>query len=306
MGELLLAACAAIFAGSFIWCVISGKLAARAMVLKRLTPIKTMIRRENTPDQDDKRSFFERIIVPMLDHLIRSVATIIPLNEAARNRMNKQLMMAGSRFQAKDYAAITVISGVCLGLIVPLIAENLLGLQLGIAGMAFGVYLGVVVRRFSLASTIRVRKEAIECQLPNIIDLLSVSVTAGLGFEQALNYVTERCEGVLVDELKVVQQQILMGRSRREAMRGLADRCEVDEVATFVSSVLQAEEVGISMQNILNSQSQSVRQAHKQRVEEKAAKLPVKILIPIVFFIFPVIFIVLMGPAVLSAFNTMW
>lgn len=306
MGELLLAACAAIFAGSFIWCVISGKLAARAMVLKRLTPIKTMIRRENTPDQDDKRSFFERIIVPMLDHLIRSVATIIPLNEAARNRMNKQLMMAGSRFQAKDYAAITVISGVCLGLIVPLIAENLLGLRLGIAGMAFGVYLGVVVRRFSLASTIRVRKEAIECQLPNIIDLLSVSVTAGLGFEQALNYVTERCEGVLVDELKVVQQQILMGRSRREAMRGLADRCEVDEVATFVSSVLQAEEVGISMQNILNSQSQSVRQAHKQRVEEKAAKLPVKILIPIVFFIFPVIFIVLMGPAVLSAFNTMW
>lgn len=306
MGELLLAACAAIFAGSFIWCVISGKLAARAMVLKRLTPIKTMIRRENTPDQDDKLSFFERIIVPMLDHLIRSVATIIPLNEAARNRMNKQLMMAGSRFQAKDYAAITVISGVCLGLIVPLIAENLLGLRLGIAGMAFGVYLGVVVRRFSLASTIRVRKEAIECQLPNIIDLLSVSVTAGLGFEQALNYVTERCEGVLVDELKVVQQQILMGRSRREAMRGLADRCEVDEVATFVSSVLQAEEVGISMQNILNSQSQSVRQAHKQRVEEKAAKLPVKILIPIVFFIFPVIFIVLMGPAVLSAFNTMW
>ena len=262
------------------------------------------MKKENPLNQNKRQSFFVRVMVPFMDRIIQQIAIVIPLNNAARERLNKQLMMAGSRFQAKEYTAMTLITVVALALSMPVIINFLnISLPYGLA-MILGAYTGYALRRFSLAGTISKRKAAIESELPNLIDLLSVSVTSGLGFEQALAYVTERCQGVLVDEFKLLQQQLMMGRAKREAMNGLAERCEVNEVATFVSSVLQAEEVGISMQNILNSQADSIRQSHKQKIEEKAAKIPVKILLPIVMFIFPVIFIVLLGPAIISVMET--
>lgn len=302
MEQWMLAICAAVFAGSTVASLLGGKLLVKSITGQRLGQVRVMLRRNVTDEQKMKEPFFERIIVPLLDVLIQRVAVVIPLNENARERLDKQLLMAGSRVRAREYTAITVIVIVGMMIAGPWVVNTLMGITLPLfSGMAVFAFAGFVIRRYSLTSAITERKKAIEGQLPNVIDLLSVSVTAGLGFEQALGYVTERCEGVLVDEFKLLQQQLLMGRSKKEAMRGLAERCEIDEVSTFVSSVLQAEEVGISMQNILNSQSNSIRQSHKQKVEEKAAKLPVKILLPIIIFIFPVIFIVLLGPAGITA-----
>lgn len=306
MEQWMLAICAAVFTGSTVASLMGGKLLVKSVTGQRIRQVRGMLRRNVSDEQKMKEPFFERIIVPLLDVMIHRVAIIIPLNENARERLDKQLLMAGSRVRAKEYTAMTMIMIVCMIIAGPQIVNALTGKSLPVVGgMALFAFAGFVMRRFSLTSTITKRKMAMEGQLPNVIDLLSVSVTAGLGFEQALSYVTERCEGVLVDEFRLLQQQLLMGRSKKEAMRGLAERCDIDEVATFVSSVLQAEEVGISMQNILNSQSDAIRQGHKQKVEEKAAKLPVKILLPIVLFVFPVIFIVLMGPAVITLMQTL-
>lgn len=302
MEQWMLAICAAVFAGSTVASLLGGKLLVKSITAQRLGQVRVMLRRNVSDEQKMKEPFFDRIIVPLLDVLIQRVAVVIPLNDNARERLDKQLLMAGSQIRAREYTAITVLVIVGMMIAGPWVMSTLLGIQLSVlSGMAIFAFAGFVIRRYSLAGAITRRKKAVEGQLPNVIDLLSVSVTAGLGFDQALGYVTERCEGVLVDEFKLLQQQLLMGRSKKEAMRSLAERCEIDEVSTFVSSVLQAEEVGISMQNILNSQSNSIRQSHKQKVEEKAAKLPVKILLPIIAFIFPVIFIVLLGPAVITS-----
>lgn len=306
MGQWVLATCAAVFVGSAVASLMGGKLLVKSITHRRLVQVRVMLRRNVSDQQQMKEPFFERIIIPLLDSLIKRVAIVVPLNQSAHERLDKQLMMAGSRMRAREYTAITVIVIVCMMMIGPWVLNTLMRKSLPVfIGMVCGAYTGFTIRRFNLTSAITKRKKAIEEALPDVIDLLAVSVTAGLGFEQALGYVTERCEGVLVDEFKQLQQQLLMGRAKKEAMRDLAERCDIDEVTTFVSSVLQAEEVGISMQNILNSQSESIRQSHKQKVEEKAAKLPVKILLPTVFFIFPVIFIVLLGPAAITTLQTL-
>lgn len=297
MKQLLLSAFAAIIVGFSINFVIGGGFDRISIMRRRLKYIHLMYYRDGSFRTEEKKTFSERILYPLLTLMVQRIAVALPINAEERERLDKQLMMAGSQLKAKEYVAVTMITVLAMTIGGYFFSSVILH-RPPLLGALLGAYTGYTIRRFSLTSRITKRKEAIEDQLPNIIDLLSVSVTAGLAFEQALNYVTERCEGVFVDELRLVQQQLLLGRARKEAMKGLSERCNVDEVTTFVASVLQAEEVGISMQSILNSQSASIRQSHKQKVEEKAGKLPVKILLPIILFIFPVIFIVLLGPAV--------
>lgn len=306
MEQWLLAICAAAFVSSLVYCLLNSRLGERAVAAQRLRRVREMYHREDENRHlDEKKNFTERMLIPVSQEIIQRVAVVLPLNDQARKRLEKQLVMAGSRMRAREYAAATIIIIVCMAFlgyyVAPLLGDKLPPLL----GMVLGAYGAYTIRRFSLNRAISTRKEKIEDQLPNIIDLLSVSVTAGLGFEQALGYVAERCEGEFVDEIRLLQQQLSMGRARKEAMKALAERCEIDEVSTFVSSVLQADAVGISMQTILNSQAAAIRKAHKQKVEEKAAKLPIKILLPIILFIFPVLFIILLGPAVPSLLDAL-
>ena len=306
MVHLLLPICASIFSASAVAILLESRMGSSAVLKQRLSHVKGMYRRERKQLSNDKQSFSERIVKPISDEIVQRIAIALPLNADSRERLDKQLSMAGSSMKANEFAAITLLTVICMAVLAPLSAIFLFEIRdYTILFSLGGAYIGYFLRRYSLTSAFNKRRQMVESQLPNIIDLLSVSVTAGLGFEQALAYVTERCEGAFVDELKTMQQQLLMGRSRRDAMRALSERCCVDEVATFVSSVLQADEVGISMQSILNSQAASIRMAHKQKIEEKAAKLPVKILLPIVGLIFPVIFIVLMGPVVPSLMDSL-
>lgn len=304
MQEIMLALCMAVFVGSMTMCLLQGKTAERFIFRQRLMQINLYTKKED--GNENRQEFFSRMIVSISDGIIKRVAFLLPINARMEENLQKQLVLAGSHFKPKEYAAITFITIVCCGILGPYVVSSFFPIQMPtILAVFLGVYTGIVCRRFAITSAITKRKQAIEGDLPNVIDLLSVSTTAGLGFDQALVYVTERCTGIFVDELRMAQQQLMMGKSKRDALEGMVDRCKVDEVATFVSAVLQAEEVGISMQNILNSQSQAIRQAHRQKVEEKAAKLPVKILLPIVLFIFPVLFIVLMGPVVPSLMEMM-
>jgi len=151
-----------------------------------------------------------------------------------------------------------------------------------------------------LHSRIKKRRAAIQRQLPEVLDLLSVSVEAGLGFDAALQRISDRAKGELIDELTATYREISLGRPRSEALRNFEQRCGLEEIKSFVGAIIQAEQLGISLKNVLKSQAQQMRQLKKQRIEEKAMKTPVKIIFPLVFFVFPVLFIILLGPAIMN------
>lgn len=141
-------------------------------------------------------------------------------------------------------------------------------------------------------------------EFPDILDLLTVSLEAGLGFDAAITKVVSKKEGVLANEFHRSLEEIRLGKTRREALSGIRDRLEVDSIKAFISSVLQAEKLGIGMVQVLRVQSNEVREQRRQRAEEAAMKAPIKMLFPLVLFIFPSLFIVLLGPAIIQIIAT--
>ncbi|HHY46600.1 MAG TPA: type II secretion system F family protein [Firmicutes bacterium] len=157
----------------------------------------------------------------------------------------------------------------------------------------------IVIRRRRLAWEKEIRKA-----LPEILDLLTVSMEAGLGFDSAVAKVIEKRSGPLSTELGVLLQEIRVGRPRREALRALAERTRIQEISILVAAIIQAEQLGVGIANTLRVQATQLRLARRQRAEEAAMKAPVKMLFPLVFFIFPTIFIVLLGPAAIQVITT--
>jgi tight adherence protein C len=135
--------------------------------------------------------------------------------------------------------------------------------------------------------------------------LLTVSVEAGLGFDAALLKVIDKMPGPLADEFKTVLQEVKVGKIKKDALRDMAERVGMQDLTTFLGSVIQAEQFGVSIGNVLRIQSEQMRQKRRQRAQEKAMKAPVKMLIPMVFFIFPTIFSVLLGPIVIKVISTL-
>lgn len=271
---------------------------------KKLLNIKNMDRPVLTSNEIMDLSFKERFLKPMVDKFIRAIATMLPIKKESQMKLGEKLSKAGIHMTPKDYRAMNLIIIVGFGL---------LGGYFGISNkgnifqillyVLIGLSAGYIYRRYSLEGKITNRMKLIKAQLPEVMDILSVSVVAGLSFDQALAYVVERAKGPLIDEFYIVQREMSLGKPRKDALNGLSERCEADEIKAFTGAVIQADQLGISMQNVLNSQSKMIRLAHKQAIEEKAAKIPVKILIPMALFIFPVIFIVLLGPAVPGLLN---
>lgn len=168
-----------------------------------------------------------------------------------------------------------------------------------------GAYGSFVALRFHLAKSITKRREIMERQLPDILDMLSVNVEAGLGFEQAMLHVINNFEGPMIDEFTITYREMSMGRDRAVALQLLGERCGIEDMKNFTGAVIQAWKLGISLKNILRTQATAIRQSRRNKVEEKAMKISVKILIPMVMFIFPVIFIMLLGPALINIMETL-
>ncbi|WP_164205939.1 type II secretion system F family protein [[Micrococcus luteus] ATCC 49442] len=149
------------------------------------------------------------------------------------------------------------------------------------------------------------RQAAIELELPNALDQMLISVEAGLGFEAAMARAGQYGKGPLAEELMRTLQDMQVGRPRQEAYQSLADRSSVAELRSFVRAVVQADKYGIGLARVLRTQAKQARVKRRQRAEEKAMKLPVKVLFPLLTFIFPVLFIVLLGPAAINIMNTL-
>jgi tight adherence protein C len=233
----------------------------------------------------------ERVFKPLWNRLMSNIKRAIPQEKAVTYEQKLTLAGYPHGLDAETFVVVkyTVLAVMILG---GLFSRSFLMLLiLGTLGIIMpDIYLNLCCNR---------RKDRITRSLPDTLDLLSVSVEAGLGFDAALQKVVEKSEGPLADEFSEALNEIKMGKPRREALKDMAARMEVDDVSTFVGAIVQADTLGVSITNVLRIQAEQVREKRKQRAEEKAQKAPVKMLIPILLFIFPTIFIVLLGPAMI-------
>ena len=150
---------------------------------------------------------------------------------------------------------------------------------------------------FVVSTRVKRRREAIRSHLPDALDLLAVSVEAGLGFDGAVDKLTEHMEGPLADEFSLTLGEMRIGESRHDALKKLAERAATPEVASFTRAIIQADQLGISLGRILRVQAADSRLKRQAIAEERAAKAPIKMLFPTVIFIFPAMFLVILGPA---------
>ncbi len=171
---------------------------------------------------------------------------------------------------------------------------------LQLAALGLGVMIGALGPSNTLSKKVEARQVAITRQLPDTLDLLVISVEAGLGFEQALDRVINNVPGELSDEFARVLGESRAGSSRSDALRSMDERVNVPEIRSFVMSMIQADQFGVSIGRVLRSQSDEMRIKRRQKAQETAQKAPVKMMIPMVFCIFPALFVVVLGPAMIS------
>lgn len=176
----------------------------------------------------------------------------------------------------------------------------------GIVGtFTFGLVIGLFLPNFYIDLKIKERHKKALKELPDFLDLLTVSLEAGLGFDLALNKVISKSNGILSAEFHTCLEEIRIGKTRREALAGVKERLNFDALKSLINSILQAEKLGMSMVQIFRIKSQEEREKRRQRAEEEAMKAPIKILFPLVLCIFPSIFIVILGPVVLQIMTSL-
>ena len=250
--------------------------------------------------------FFQRFFVPAFSVLIKSFSRFVPKIKGVEvSKLDKDLKMAGINLSPREFVAarlIFIISFIILIFIVAAFGRFEITIKMVI--VAFGLGASILLPKYLLQILINTRQEVIRQQLPDIMDLLSVSVESGMGFDSALVKIEEYSDGPLVDELMMVHREISMGRTRREAFKNFAERTNVQEVRIFTGALIQAEHLGLPIKNVLKSQSQQLRLSRKQNAEKRAMKAPIKMMIPLLIFIFPVIFIILLGPTVIQVMQT--
>lgn len=240
----------------------------------------------------------ERLFKPVLRRLYGAGRLLTPVRNI--EQLQQDLILAGlfERLTVIDFLGLRIFAGVMVGLLVFLVM-NLRGafasaLLFALAGFLVGLYLP----NFWLRGRISRRQKGIARGLPDMLDRMSICVDAGLGFEAAIQKAALEGKDELALELRRVIGELRLGIPRGQALRHLVDRTGVAEVASFVAVLVQADQLGIAIRDVLHTQSAHMRMRRRQRAEEEAQKAPIKMLIPLVLFIFPALFAVILGPAI--------
>jgi tight adherence protein C len=259
----------------------------------------------NQREIETRRSINDRLVGPLSDQLAAIVTRFLPRTDPAEIQSRLLASGLGRSMTPQMYLAI---KGAVIGVAFLI---GFLGLVTGALPALFaivlaggGAVLGFIGPDFYINSRIRGRGGTMQAELPNVLDLLCVSVEAGLGFDAALVKLSERMEGPLVDEFSLVLHEMRIGESRGAALRNLSERVDVPEVSQFCRALIQADQLGIALSRILRVQSHDMRIKRQLAAEEKAMKAPVKMLFPTVIFIFPAMFVVALGPAMLALLKT--
>lgn len=269
----------------------------RNIIKERLQEIKDIgavrTSRLSAEEEELEGSFYDRVLKPIIDK------TAQKFEKKGEDPLTEKLMMAGNpgNLSPSQFKAIQLLAG--LVSVSAVLFLTLIGAFPPLMGLIFGLVAGgmsFVFPNFYLGKLIGARQAQIKKVLPDVLDLLVVSVEAGLGFDQAIAKIVEKTKGALSDEFGRYLQEMKMGKTRRDALKSLSKRTKVDDLDGLVSAIIQADQLGVSIGNILRIQSEQMRTKRRQWVEEQAQKLPIKMLFPMVGFIFPTIFIVILGP----------
>ncbi len=257
-------------------------------------------RRATRRHRGEEVSLRDRALVPAMERLARVVLRINP--KANVEQVTLKLLSAGlgRRLSPTAFLALKgagALGGLALGL---LIGAPTGGATSAVLFALAGGAIGFIAPDMAVNAKVRSRQERIRAELPDALDLLAVTVEAGLGFDGAVAKLTEQMKGPLSEEFALTLNEIRIGESRQDALKKLADRTGIPEVAAFCRAIIQADQFGISLGRILRLQALDTRNRRQMAAEERAMKAPVKMLFPTVAFIFPAMFIVILGPAFLN------
>jgi tight adherence protein C len=245
--------------------------------------------------------FSQRVVKPFFQSIARLIGRFAPQRNIEETR--HKLEMAGEPYGwgPAEFLGVRGVAGallIALTFLMMTITKQPVSKRLPAAAVAGGLGFYVMPTLW-LSSQIRGRQTEIVKALPDALDLLTISVEAGLGFDAALSKVAEKWDNELSLAFHRVIQEIQVGKLRREALRDMADSMDVSDVTSFIAAIIQADQLGVSIAKVLRIQSEQMRIRRRQRAEEKAHQAPIKMLFPMVFLIFPALFIILLGPAVL-------
>ena len=271
---------------------VNGAMDARLGGLRYTRPA-----REALPDPD--AAFVARVVQPIVRSVARRVTNMLP--STISERLEGAIAQAGMKFKPGQFILVV---GIMAG-VLPL-ATTLYMASTGTTGLklliTFVVATGMSIYgpRIWLMGRVKRRRKEVWRALPDAFDLITASVEAGLGIDAAFNRVIEKVHGPFGEELTRTMREITMGRSRRDAFLDMTERTGVEELRSLVNSIIQAESMGISIGGVIRVQTEVIRVKRKQRAEEQAFKAPIKMVFPLVFFIFPSIMMVIGGPAVIQ------
>lgn len=256
-------------------------------------------------------NFYTRVVRGMLDRLSRFGSRMS--STKGKQDLHSLLIQAGNPggLTVRHVPGLRILLGLLFGLVGFIFQFLFCRTFASFADFGSGQFLllgalvymmiGFISIKFVLRYFIRKRQKRIQRTLPDVLDLLTIAVEAGLGFDMAMNRVGERYRGTMGEELVRTNYEIRMGRPWNEAMRDMAERTGVVEVNSLVVALIQAKELGVNLGNVLRAQALRLREERARQAREQAQKAPTKMIIPLVLFIFPSLFVVLMGPAVLRA-----
>jgi tight adherence protein C len=284
----------------------------RFAVEKRIE--RVMIVEAQTTEEELAKPFVQRVVLPLGESVAKLFRGYTPAEVAERT--HKKLVMAGL------YPRVTSVQlmGLCwfsaFGFFVMTLVLLLsLGSREGMSALfkdPFNIFYllvalcgGYILPQFIVSKRVAKRQEEILLALAYSIDILSISVEAGMGFDAAVGYTMRKIKGPLAEEFSKTLNEIRLGKPRLEALEDLGNRPGVEDLKTFITAVVHASRLGGSITNTLRIQAESIRVRRRQRAQEQAMKAPIKIVFPLVFFIFPALFVVLLGPALISIWQQM-
>jgi tight adherence protein C len=300
--SLLIVGAIAVFLAVFaVAYSVQSIVAERRQAYRTLQAIRAVeLRPSDLRNRELARPARERLLKPFYNAALSLARRFTPAG--ARDAIRRKLIQAGSPFGwDADRVLVAKVAGLFGGVLLGLLFLAVFGFAwpLRILGFVLISLFGYWLPNTILTNAVQRRQNVVRMALPDSIDLLTICVEAGLGFDAAMAHVSKNTSGPLADEFYRTLQEVQLGRSRNEAMRNLAERTNVAELRAFVLAMVQADVFGVSVANVLRVQAKDMRVKRRQMAEERAMKVPIKVLFPVLFCIFPALFVVILGPAIM-------
>ncbi|MBC8075379.1 MAG: type II secretion system F family protein [Chloroflexales bacterium] len=249
-------------------------------------------------DLELQQPFFQRVIVPTGKSILVALGKYGPKQSAERLKVSLQTAGNPGNITPLMFSGLRIVLAAVLFIVFGFVTLRTMDFLQAMLYTMFGVVIGYLLPGIWLGQQIKKRKHGIVKSLPDALDLLTIAVEAGLAFDSGIQRVAEKWDNELSKEFRRMLGDMRLGRTRRDSLKDMATRTGVDDVQTFTAAIIQADQLGVSMSKILRIQSDQMRIRRRQRAEEMAQKAPIKMLFPMVFLIFPALFVVILGPAV--------